>query len=1806
MCLRAAVLSTWRYACSREDRRNGLTNEYLASVGEASTVPRTRSKTRLQQCAARPRRFLSSSNLLLESSRPSSSGGGPASAATPAGDTAAAADAPPGNEVGDHLVRPSPAGDRFHSNGDHDDHDLVRQRPAPSAGRAAASSDDDHDDLGDDLVRVGRPSCSSRRPPPDYNSTSSSSSSASPRRGGGSGRGRRQRRRPRESGTCARGVRRPSAASGRQPPGTMMTMTSQAPPVTLQSPGEASKYGPFSPPGGGGLPLTSSPFLLQQQACNGGGSAGSSQTGTSSEDDLHPCHISIEERLQRSSSIWLLKDLQRTGAVHLLKDQEEGTFIVRGSSKTSTWAISVRLPQDKGPHIEHYLIETHPTAAAAGVASASSSPSNTTNNNNNTACLSSSSSNNNNHNNNNNTNCSSSSSGSGSSSGTPAIQFSLEASENRFNELTSLIAYYSQRCDELPVQLRLPRVVREAKSRHDLASLAYLGQEFWGSYMASPSSSASPTTPADPPTCLSPASAALTPTAAERPNNLNFSSFGKGALSRDNSATNLSQFLSSPAATGIGGATKFSGSTASLVSCSSGVSRLTASSPMGEETKYHPARPAPAPPLPHTATTPVDRSSLVLNLDGSLEKSGFSSFRSQPTTPITPLRPTPPPRTSPPNTQQKQQHKPPPPTRTSRPPSFSSDPTAGTPVTILSPTVATASTELLSPSCEVIRSGPTPPPRWARSNITVTTTLTLNVNQVAALPVQINDSGTPQSSGVQLQIAQLEIPVENRTSSVGSSRSSGSAGSGGGGSSGGGGGGGGCPASGPREGLQLHITQHIAPKSGGVLATHSTPCTPLTPSSDGADLPPAMTRSRLRAGPRDKRRHSNHYHEANIIDSPVSYHRSSLADKISDYEDVWSSPPRDLHTPSHESARTPTADRSHMTSFKPRCEFSKSLGDLTEISLGSKANVFSFDPDQQQQFAEESIYDNHHFNGVDDPNNRMSSSPFYAEPADALREAQQQQQNPKAAGIKKASSKLCRKVANRLSDSNIEWHKRTSRALMDKIESSEEVSNLASSSAENLVSSKRLESEKNEANVNGSSRGGGNGGDAGARRHSRAGRGKPVAPPRVGGPERDSLRDSMVTAGPSPPLPWKLDSSWRYHGGPDDSDSDIEGFYDAHREGRFPLDGGGLSGGVPSGGGSSSGGGENESITTPGRRTVQDLITERLPNLSMPDAQSLAPSCATRVSEYDNVGEMMLELVAREERRLDASPIREARGGKRDVAGVPGVTKKETQASKTQQSHYYPSTVSDSGTEFSEPWDSKPWMSLLRQAGSESVGVGVGVGGGVGGGDRPSTNGRSITPGPPTAVLGEGVHLPEDSEVDEAGTPFPHTDTESLVQGLADSEVVSDDDDDDQDVDEDASVTNLVANMPQPCAAAAVGASSHLDSHLRHRIMSPQRLARQHRQDAESGGAIRKYAIDLGSDQSTTFSQAVSNFITCTKESPERDPHRVVQNIRQFMSGMKNYLVTSGEKEFEATVKKERSNLKSTEFLNLDAILEDVLVRLALCPLWEHINNLFVEAYTANKSIQSLATNMKYARSQHYTRLGIKAELTPPHGEGLDKMKSLLTKMQQVYAPRQKLEYLLETVSLIYQSMYQNGSQCSVDADDLVPMIMWVLCHCHFVSAEVEAEYMWGLLLTSFSSGEASYYLTAFSSAINAVKNLTPSPESSPGNSLDSVKDVSMVPDHGVMKIVIPDEKNGSIVTRTLPIRPGTTTREVCKMMAHKMRVTNPQDYGLYKLVDGRESLLGDLECPHKVKWDLTSHGFHCTFAFKRTDAKIAWPFLTD
>ena len=62
-------------------------------------------------------------------------------------------------------------------------------------------------------------------------------------------------------------------------------------------------------------------------------------------------------------------------------------------------------------------------------------------------------------------------------------------------------------------------------------------------------------------------------------------------------------------------------------------------------------------------------------------------------------------------------------------------------------------------------------------------------------------------------------------------------------------------------------------------------------------------------------------------------------------------------------------------------------------------------------------------------------------------------------------------------------------------------------------------------------------------------------------------------------------------------------------------------------------------------------------------------------------------------------------------------------------------------------------------------------------------------------------------------------------------------------------------------------------------------------------GRIQGAVLALSADSSTIFSRSVSKFVLCTEESRERCPAVVMRNMRQFMSGMKNYLLRSREGE---------------------------------------------------------------------------------------------------------------------------------------------------------------------------------------------------------------------------------------------------------------------------------------------------------------------
>jgi hypothetical protein len=55
---------------------------------------------------------------------------------------------------------------------------------------------------------------------------------------------------------------------------------------------------------------------------------------------------------------------------------------------------------------------------------------------------------------------------------------------------------------------------------------------------------------------------------------------------------------------------------------------------------------------------------------------------------------------------------------------------------------------------------------------------------------------------------------------------------------------------------------------------------------------------------------------------------------------------------------------------------------------------------------------------------------------------------------------------------------------------------------------------------------------------------------------------------------------------------------------------------------------------------------------------------------------------------------------------------------------------------------------------------------------------------------------------------------------------------------------------------------------------------------------------------------------------------------------------------------------------------------------------------------------------------------------------------------------------------------------DLLSATVVALAEQNMLSAEIEADYMWGLIHPSFLVGDARFHLTTFSSAVEQLKNL--------------------------------------------------------------------------------------------------------------------------
>ena len=411
---------------------------------------------------------------------------------------------------------------------------------------------------------------------------------------------------------------------------------------------------------------------------------------------------------------------------------------------------------------------------------------------------------------------------------------------------------------------------------------------------------------------------------------------------------------------------------------------------------------------------------------------------------------------------------------------------------------------------------------------------------------------------------------------------------------------------------------------------------------------------------------------------------------------------------------------------------------------------------------------------------------------------------------------------------------------------------------------------------------------------------------------------------------------------------------------------------------------------------------------------------------------------------------------------------------------------------------------------------------------------------------------------------------------------------------------------------------------------------------APDSNSIKSLVFKMAQNETCLFGKSLSEFISCTSNSKEPNPNVLMSNMRQFMDGIKNYLLRNEINcELRSLIEKERANLDQTQILNIDSVLEDCLQSIILRPLKAKIYYLLVDWLITDSSIIMISKHMKKLNSLSENDCVKYLALSKRFGHKpadpvLKVIRMYYNKMQCEYAPLIKLKYMLFIINELLASIKDFESAlrdlANLNVVTFLPVIIYTLCKCNMYAIQIELDYIWSLSNKKLLTNETIYYLTLMSSACCIIKNLEPGkmiePQTTSGRestnrfsvfykNTKSIRTALATEktntsrafsymSSGLMEIYLTDEKFQTIKMKTIPFKPNSTCKEVNSLIAAKFKVFNSNDYALYCIEDGVEVMLKEDELPLEIKNEKAKTGSAgnpgLMFIYKQKNMNIVWP----
>uniref|UniRef100_A0A3Q2FZC6 Ras and Rab interactor 3-like n=1 Tax=Cyprinodon variegatus TaxID=28743 RepID=A0A3Q2FZC6_CYPVA len=241
-------------------------------------------------------------------------------------------------------------------------------------------------------------------------------------------------------------------------------------------------------------------------------------------------------------------------------------------------------------------------------------------------------------------------------------------------------------------------------------------------------------------------------------------------------------------------------------------------------------------------------------------------------------------------------------------------------------------------------------------------------------------------------------------------------------------------------------------------------------------------------------------------------------------------------------------------------------------------------------------------------------------------------------------------------------------------------------------------------------------------------------------------------------------------------------------------------------------------------------------------------------------------------------------------------------------------------------------------------------------------------------------------------------------------------------------------------------------------------------------GRLTKRIVELARDPLSYFGNLVKDHRAFTLEtmSKHSTSTELLQEIRLMMTQLKSYLLQSTE--LQALLEPQHQYTQD----KLESIVEAALCKSVLKPLKEPVYKSLEKLHSDAGTMKRLEQNQAEVLGSTTTALGITTSI--PEAPAMEKISMKLNKLHQEYSPQRKIELLLKTCKIIYDSMSISCPGRAHGADDFLPVMMYVLARSNLAALQLDVEYMMELMDPALTLGEGSYYLTTTYGALEHIK----------------------------------------------------------------------------------------------------------------------------